>query len=142
MNQTVSKQVSQDGSTTIGAPGALFTFRRLRPGALLVTFTGSDLGQFSYAALDEVQAEMRRWGELELFFDAEHTELISVEVSRAWTHFFAVHRGSLRRVSVLTGSKLVNLTVAIAQHLSQTGNLIQIYTDRSLFDELVAAAAR
>jgi len=33
-------------------------------------------------------------------------------------------------------------TVAIAQHLSQTGNLIQIYSDRALFDNMVAGATQ
>ena len=34
----------------------------------------------------------------------------------------------------------VNLTMSIAQHLSGTGNLIQIYTDPALFDSRVAEA--
>ncbi len=36
-----------------------------------------------------------------------------------WTRFFSTSRAQLKRVSVLTGSKLINLTVAIAQHLSR-----------------------
>jgi len=73
--------------------------------------------------------------------DAEQAELVTVEVSQEWTRFFAMSRGQLTRVSVLTGSKLINLTVAIAQHLSQTGNLIQIYTDRSLFEAALTKAS-
>jgi hypothetical protein len=35
---------------------------------------------------------------------------------------------------VLVGdSKVLQLTVAIAQHLSRTGNLIQIYSDAEIF---------
>ena len=37
----------------------------------------------------------------------------------------------IKRVSFLVGSKVVGLTVAIAHHLSRTGNLVQIYSDQS-----------
>jgi hypothetical protein len=47
--------------------------------------------------------------------------------------FFSTHRQDLSRVHVLVGSKVVYLTIAIAQHLSRTGNLIQIYSDPETF---------
>lgn len=63
-----------------------------------------------------------------------------MHVSRQWTDFFAQSHSRLKRVSVLTGTRFINLTVAIAQHLSHTGSLIQIYTDRQLFDTALARA--
>jgi hypothetical protein len=57
-----------------------------------------------------------------------------VAVSQEWTRFFSLNRKDLTRVSVLVSSRSVELTVAIAQHLSRTGNLIQIYSDASLFE--------
>ena len=42
-------------------------------------------------------------------------------------YFFKLNRKDLKRVSVLVSSKTVELTIAIAKHLSETGNLIQIY---------------
>ncbi|MES2900170.1 MAG: hypothetical protein V4723_10600 [Pseudomonadota bacterium] len=135
------KQVLADGQTRFAAGAGEFLFKRLRPGALLVTISGQDTGQFGPAVLDEIRMEAMRCGALELLIDAEQAVLVSMEVSRDWTHFFSHNRERLKRVSVLTGSKLINLTVAIAQHLSQTGNLIQIYSDRSVFDEAVARAS-
>jgi len=127
--------------TRLTAGGGSFEFAPLRDNVLQVTIAGEDLGQFGYAALDEIGLALLRKPPLELFIDAEHVTSISVEVSRQWAQFFATNRRQLKRVSVLTGSKLVNLTVAIAQHLSQTGNLIQIYSDRTLFDRMVSEAA-
>ncbi|MTV38919.1 hypothetical protein [Duganella radicis] len=140
MEISVSKSIV-DGSTVLKSGSGTFCFRRLTPGALLVTITGNDQGQFGTAALDEIRLEILRHGKLELLVDAEHAELVTVEVSQEWTRFFAITREQLKRVSVLTGSKLINLTVAIAQHLSQTGNLIQIYSDRSLFELALAKAS-
>jgi len=141
MEISVRKLITTDGSTILESGNGKFCFRRLTPGALLVTISGNDQGQFGTSALDEIRLEILRHGKLELLVDAEQAELVTVEVSQEWTRFFATTREQLTRVSVLTGSKLINLTVAIAQHLSQTGNLIQIYSDRSLFEVALAKAS-
>jgi hypothetical protein len=130
-----------DRRTRLEAGDGSFEFAPLRDNVLHVTIAGQDLGQFGYAALDEIGLALLRKPPLELFIDAEQATSVSVDVSRQWTQFFSTNRQQLKRVSVLTGSKLVNLTVAIAQHLSQTGNLIQIYSDRALFDKMIADSA-
>lgn len=129
-----------DGRLRLSAGRAAFVYARLRPGALLITISGIDAGQFGTATLDEVRLEMLRHRPVELFVDAEAAVAVTVEVSKEWTHFFALNREHLKRVSVLVGTKAIELTVAIAQHLSQTGNLIQIYSDRELFEARLAAA--
>jgi hypothetical protein len=136
----LQRQTLPDGRVQMSAGKGEFVFERLRPGVLLVTVSGMDMGQFGTATLDEIRLEMLRQRPVELFVDAEAAQVISVEVSREWTQFFSLNREQLRRVSVLVGSKAIELTVAIAQHLSQTGNLIQIYTDRELFAARVQAA--
>lgn len=118
-----------------------FIFRPIGASALLVTIVGNDHGQFGTSALDEIRLAIMRQRSLELLIDAESAMNVSVEVSQEWTRFFSTSRDQLSRVSVLTGSKLINLTVAIAQHLSNTGNLIQIYSDRELFNAAVARAS-
>lgn len=112
--------------------------KQLLPDGRIQLCAGS--GEFGSAALDEIRMEVLRHAPLELLVDAEQAVLVSTAVSQEWTRFFSGSRQQLRRVSVLTGSRLINLTVAIAQHLSQTGNLIQIYSDRQLFDQALARA--
>ena len=79
---------------------------------------------------------------LELFVDATRASMPAVNVSREWTRFFALNQKDLKRVSVLVGSKSVELTIAIAQHLSQTGKLIQIYSDEEIFEVRRAQAVK
>ena len=110
-----------------------FTYRRLRPGALQVTITGHDVGQFGTSTLDEIRLELLRHRPLELFIDAREALGPAVSVSSEWTNFFSLNREQLRRVHVLVGSKVVELTIAIAQQLSRTGRLIQIYSDPAIF---------
>ena len=137
---SVERQTLPDGRLRLAAGKGSFTYERLQPGVLLVTVEGMDMGQFGTAALDEIRLEMLRQRPVELFVDAQAAVAVSVDVSREWTQFFSLNREHLKRVSVLAGSKAIELTIAIAQHLSQTGNLIQIYSDRELFHARVQAA--
>ena len=111
-----------------------FTFSTPRAGALEVRIVGTDNGQFGTAPLDEIAVALVRDRPIELFVDAAEASMPPVAVSQAWTRFIALNQKDLTRVSVLVSSKSVELTIAIAQHLSQTGKLIQIYTDAELFE--------
>jgi hypothetical protein len=136
----ITREQLPDGSIRLASARCTFAFRRQRPGALLVTIAGIDDGQFGTMTLDEIRVHLLAHRPLELFVDAEAAVAAMVEVSKEWTHFFSTNREKLKRVSVLVGSRTIELTVAIAQHLSQTGNLIQIYTDRALFEERLAGS--
>jgi hypothetical protein len=137
----VSRATTPRGDICLSDGVCTFEFRRLKPGALLVTITGHDTGQFGTSTLDEIRMELLRHRPLELFVDAREAVGAAVSVSDEWTRFFSLNREHLRRVSVLVGSKVVYLTVAIAQHLSRTGDLIQIYSDPETFGARVAAIA-
>jgi hypothetical protein len=136
----VSRTVAESGEVRLSAGDCTFAYRRLKPGALLVTISGHDTGQFGTSSLDEIRLELLRNRPLDLFVDAREALGPSVSVSREWTQFFVLNREQLRRVNVLVGSKVVELTIAIAQHLSRTGNLIQIYSDAEMFAALVRSA--
>ena len=91
-------------------------------------------GQFGTAPLEEIDSFLRLLGPLQLFVDARNAQGATVRVSEDWTGFFARRKHDLSHVHVLVGSKMVELTVAIARHLSRTGNLIQIYSDPGIFE--------
>ncbi len=136
----MKRETLADGSLRLSADGCTFVYKRLRPGALLVTITGDDDGQFGTTTLDEIVAAIQRERPLELFIDARGAVGAAVSVSDDWTRFFSSNRASLSRVHVLVGNKTFYLTVAIAQHLSRTGNLIQIYSDPEIFEQRLAGA--
>jgi hypothetical protein len=137
----VTREVLSDGQVQLSAGRCTFVYKRVRPGTLVVTISGYDTGQFGTSTLDEIRMELLRHKPLELFVDAREALGPVVSVSDEWTRFFTQNRESLRRVSVLVGSKVVHLTISIAQHLSRTGDLIQIYSDPEMFAARVAAAA-
>jgi hypothetical protein len=137
--QTVTRELLPGGIVRLISDQATFEFARPRPGRLLVTITGMDKGQFGPSTLDEITVALEREGSLELFIDAREAVGAVATVSDEWTRFFSIQRNRLRRVHVLAGSKAVKLTVDIAQHLSRTGDLIQIYSDPQIFDDRLSS---
>jgi hypothetical protein len=130
----IKREILPGGDIKLSSGDCTFVYHRPRPGVLHVTISGNDTGQFGTSTLDEVRAAINREGAIELFVDAREAFGAAVSVSDEWTRFFSLNKENLSRVHVLVGSKVVRLTVAIAQHLSRTGNLIQIYSDPDLFN--------
>lgn len=129
----IHREVQRGGSVVLRDERCRFTFAS-SPGALDITISGDDHGQFGPAALDEITRAIARDRPLNLFIDATAASLPAVDVSRQWTRFFSLNQPNLKKVSVLVASKPVELTVSIAQHLSRTGSLMHVYTDRNAYD--------
>ena len=131
----IKREILPGGDVRLSSGDSTFLYQRPRPGVLRVSISGYDAGQFGTATLDEILTAITREGKLELFVDAREASGAGVSVSEDWTRFFSANREKLSRVHVLVGdSKVLQLTVAIAQHLSRTGNLIQIYSDSQTFN--------
>jgi hypothetical protein len=120
----------------------MFVFERPAAGVLVVTIRGFDKGELGDAPLMEISSGFGLGGPLELFIDASQASGAVPQVSDAWTRFFAERRHDLKSVHVLVGSKVVQLTVAIAQHLSRTGSLVQLYSDPEIFADRLRLAQR
>ncbi len=133
-NFGVKRETLSDGSVRLSADDCTFVYKRPRPGVLLVTISGNDKGQFGTSTLDEVRTAIARDGSIELFVDAREASNAAPSVSDEWTRFFTLNRLNLSRVHILVASKVVSLTVAVAQHLSRTGNLIRIYSEPETFN--------
>jgi hypothetical protein len=134
------RELMADGSVRLSSGESAFAFARPKVDVLVVTIAGYDKGQFGTAPLDEIASILRVAAPLQLFVDARNAVGATVRVSQDWTSFLSLHRHELAHVHVLAGSKMVELTVAIARHLSRTGNLIQIYSDARIFEAQIAAA--
>ena len=129
-----------DGSWSVAGRRCTFTFRRLRPGALLITIAGDDDGSLANAALDEIDAELDRYQALDLFVDASAVAGVAPEVRDAWTRFFTARRGRLRRVTVLAPAPLVHLAVSAAKVFSRTGDMMRVHQDAAAFRDDLGAA--
>ena len=133
------RETLPDGSTVLRAARCSFTFRRPRPGVLLVIIEGYDDGLFGDAPFDQILAHIARFGALELFVDTTRALGAVTSVREAWTAWFAAQQPRLRRVHIAGASKFILSTMHITKELSRTGDLIQVYSDHDAF---MAALAR
>src|SRR5204862_6935636 len=78
------RQVLPNGRVRLASPECTFLFEQLRPGALLVTVSGHDRGQFGGAALAEMRAAIVRRAPLELYCDLRRAFNADVSVSEQW----------------------------------------------------------
>ncbi|MCA1664956.1 MAG: hypothetical protein LC659_11915 [Myxococcales bacterium] len=123
-----------------GADDTRFVLRRLRAGVLLAQISGDDRGTLGEAPFSELERALAARQPVELFFDLRGAVGAVGGVRDAWTDWFQQERRRLKRVSILTNSRFITLTVEIAKLFSRTGELIQIYSDRLLFEQALAIA--
>jgi hypothetical protein len=143
-SDVIHREVQPDGSVRLSSEDCAFTYHRLRPGVLLVEIAGNDAGQFGAATQDEAAKEFARCDRpLSLFIDAADAWGPATRVMEHWTAWFQANRQRLERVCmlVLAEAKVLQLTVAIAKHLSGTGELIRVVSERSQFELAVAEIA-
>jgi hypothetical protein len=144
LQSEIERQIIQDGVVRLHSDGCTFVFRRLRPGVVLMQVSGDDKGQFGTAAQDEVALEFRRVTQpVTLFIDTTGALGPVTKVMESWAEWFEGNRKRLGHVAILIPreAKVLQLTVAIAKHLSGTGDLIAIHLDRGNFDAAILQAA-
>lgn len=136
----IEREILGEGTVQLRSPTCRFRYERLKPGVLRMTIDGDDRGDFGSATYDEVSAEFSRFNlPLALFIDAAAAMAPTTKVMDEWAAWFTGHRQQLKTVAVLVDadSKLTHLSVSIAKHLSHTGDLITILTDRKRFERVL-----
>src|SRR5690349_1419711 len=142
---SIAREFTNDGGVVIGDERCRFVFRRMGPGVVEIRIIGTDCGQFGTAIIDEIALAMFRERPLRLFVDASEASMPAADVTRSWARFFDGNRKDLERVTILASSKPVAFTMGILRHLSKTGDLMQILSDREIYESrkasLVAAGS-
>jgi hypothetical protein len=115
------------------------TIDELAPGVVLMVIEGIDIGQLGdapFRTMAQLLAERR----VELFIDARHARGPSMDVSGDWALWLGRHRSGLRHVSMLTGSRFVQLTADFVRRFAELGDIMRIYTEPSAFEAALSDA--
>jgi hypothetical protein len=108
--------------------------RRLAPGVVSLAFVGNDVGQFGSGPFQELAQDLAAPGALELFIDARGAVAATMDVSSEWALWLGQNRRSFRHVSMLTGSRFIQLSASFVRKFSDLGDLMRIYTDPAAFE--------
>jgi hypothetical protein len=116
--------------------------RQPAAGLVVVTIEGSDIGEFGDAPFRELEVDLRAGKLLELFIDGRDTRGASIEVSNDWAFWLAKHRKGLRHVTMLTGSRFIQITADFVRRFAALEDLMRITNDPATFDAALAQATR
>lgn len=115
--------------------------QRPRAGVVLVTFEGHDTGEHGDAPLREIATEFVSGStQIELYIDARRGKGASVDVSGEWARWLGKHRRHFRHVSMLTGSRFIQLSASFVRKFAELGEVMHLYTDAAAFEAALASS--
>jgi phage regulator Rha-like protein len=115
---------------------------QLSRSVVLLKISGTDVGEFGNAPmlmLDEWFKELRQ---VEFFIDARDVRGASVEVSADWGKWLSRHKNALQSITMLTGSRFIQITAEFVRRFSELEGLMRICTEPEVFDAAVAESLR
>jgi len=77
---------------------------------------------------------------VELFIDARDVRGASIEVSGEWALWLGRHHPQLRRVTMLTKSRFIQVTAEFVRRFSDLEGTMRICTEAEVFDRALADA--
>jgi hypothetical protein len=107
--------------------------RRPARGVILLDVVGRDTGELGNAPFHELDRALAGEEHPELFIDASQAVGPALDVSAAWAQWLGKNRERYTRVSMLTGSAFVTLTVDFVKRFAALGDQMRIYTDAVAF---------
>jgi len=114
---------------------------RPAPGVVVIRLAGWDAGEFGDVPMTELAKDLAKPGLIELFVDARAVKGASIEVSGEWAQWLAKNRSRFVQISMLTGSRFIQLTANFVRRFADLGELMRIYTDAVAFDAALAQSA-
>lgn len=118
------------------------TMEQLSPSVVLLKISGTDIGEFGEApmlTLDEWFNDLRQ---VEFFIDARNVRGASVEVSSDWGKWLSKHKSELQSITMLTGSRFIQITAEFVRRFSELEGVMRICTQPEVFDAAVAESLR
>jgi hypothetical protein len=114
------------------------TIQQFPAGVVVVTISGTDIGEFGDAPMLELSERLKGNAPAELFIDARDVRGASIHVSGEWASWLRANKAQLREVSMLTGSRFIQITADFVRRFADLGGMMRIYTEEAAFDTAMA----
>lgn len=101
---------------------------------VLLKISGVDIGEFGNAPMAALMEWIAEGGSIELFIDAREVRGASIEVSGEWAAWMSAHRDALRQVTMLAGSRFIQVTAEFVRRFASLEGLMRICTEDAVFD--------
>jgi len=113
------------------------------PRAIVLRISGSDVGEFGDAPMQVLNGWLAALtSTVDFFIDARDVRTASIDVSGEWARWMGANKESLRTVTMLTGSRFIQVTAEFVRRYADLEGKMRICTEPELFDTTLAAAIR
>jgi hypothetical protein len=112
--------------------------RKFNPGVVILKISGTDIGEFGDAPMVKLQECLGDGPPVQLFIDAREVRGASIEVSGEWAAWLSANRSRLGGISMLTGSRFIEVTAEFVRRFADLQGVMRIYTEPAAFDVALA----
>jgi hypothetical protein len=109
-------------------------------GVIVMRISGSDVGEFGDAPMLALNGWLAELDQVESFVDARDVRGASIEVSGDWAQWLARHKAQLRTVTVVTGSRFVQITAEFVRRFAELEGIMRICTEPTVFESALSQA--
>ncbi len=108
---------------------------------ILLKISGTDIGEFATAPMKSLDDLIQSFGRIRLFIDARDVLGASIEVSGDWAAWLSASKDMLATVTMLTGSRFVQVTAEFVRRFASLEGVMRICTEWAVFDQALAEAS-
>jgi hypothetical protein len=109
---------------------------------ILMRISGTDTGELGDAPMRALDSWLASSGPAKLFIDARAVRGASIDVSSEWAAWLSQHRDQLQSITMLTGSKFIQITAEFVRRFADLNGLMWVCMEPAVFDLAIEQARR
>lgn len=109
---------------------------------VLLKIAGTDVGEFGDAPMKALGECFGDSSAIHLFIDARDVRGASIAVSAEWAAWLAANKAAFDSITMLTGSRFIQITAEFVRRFSSLEGIMRICTDPAAFDDAFTEATR
>jgi hypothetical protein len=109
---------------------------------VVLRISGTDIGEFGEVPMRALNDWVTGSAPVDFFIDARDVRGASIEVSGEWAGWLGAHKEVLRTVTMLTGSRFIQVTAEFVRRFASLEDIMRICTEPAIFDHALAEAVQ
>lgn len=118
------------------------SLQRPAESVVLLKISGTDTGELGAAPMRALHEWLTSAEAVKLFIDARAVRGASIDVSSEWAAWLSEHRSQLQSITMLTGSKFIQITAEFVRRFAELNGIMWVCTEPAVFDLAVEQACR
>jgi hypothetical protein len=115
---------------------------QLSASLFLMRLSGTDTGELRDAPMSTLDEWLAEAHAIEFFIDARNVRGASIDVSSDWAAWFTANRERFKSVTMLTGSKFIQITAEFVRRFAELNGIMWVCTEAGVFDLALEQAKR